>query len=210
MRFRITYKKTNEAIYTSAIDVHQIWERALRRAQLAVKYSEGFHPQPKIQVAVPLPLGFLGSNELIDVWFSKDYTIEDIFNRLSISLPDGFTVTKIEEIPENQKALTGRIESASYSVKIKDPHLSELSLDKSIKFMFEKESIIRHRNKKIYDLRPLIFSLKLEEHADQDTIIIMNLMASSGASGRPDEILKELGIDPALCEIERTQLFFKE
>lgn len=210
MRYRITFKKNNEAIYTSAIDVHQIWERALRRAHLAVKYSEGFHPQPKIQVAVPLPLGFKGANEIIDVWFLTDYASKDVLNRLSNALPDGFEVSSIEEIPDSQKALTGRVESAIYSVKIRDHHLTKPTLEKKIEELLEKETIICQRNKKRYDLRPLIYSLKVDEGEDIFLNLMMNLKATSGASGRPDEILKELGINPAVCEIERLQLFFRE
>ena len=56
-RLRITYSKTAALRYTSNLDMHKIWERALRRARLPLAYSQGFHPQPRLTQACPLPLG---------------------------------------------------------------------------------------------------------------------------------------------------------
>lgn len=210
MRFRIIFQKTGEIIYTSALDLQKIWERSLRRAQLAVKYSKGFHPQPKMQLAVPLPLGFKGKEELIDIWFIDDYSKEDILDRLRKSLPNGIELISIDEIPQNQKALNGLVDSAEYIVTMRDAEISAHSLEKSIRFLLDKKAIERVRNKKQYDLRPLILSMELGKSNNGQPQIFMHLLARSGASGRPDEVIKELGIDPALCEIERIRIYFKK
>ena len=209
MRLRITFQKTGEIIFTSALDLQKIWERSLRRAQLMVKYSEGFHPQPKIQLAVPLPLGFSGKEELIDIWFSHDYPNNEIKEKLRNALPIGLKLISIEEIPDSQKALNGRTESAEYIVTINFEENSFPIFEKSIQNILNKNCIMRVRNKKHYDLRPLILSMKLSKKSDGNSQIYMHLLARSGESGRPDEVIKELGIDPALCEIERTRIIFK-
>ena len=210
MRRRIIFQKTDEIIYTSALDLQKIWERSLRRAQLKVRYSDGFHPQPKIQLAVPLPLGFRGKEELIDIWFIFDYPKDEIFENLSKSLPNGIFLSSIEEIPENQKALNGLAESAEYNVKLKYVNNSICDLENSIQELLEKKTIERERHNKGYDLRPLIISLEAQKSGETFPQIYMHLIAQSGASGRPDEILKELGIDPALCEIERIRINFRK
>lgn len=48
-RIRIHYAKTEGLRYTSNLDMQKVWERALRRAGLPLYYSQGFHPQPRIQ-----------------------------------------------------------------------------------------------------------------------------------------------------------------
>jgi radical SAM-linked protein len=209
MRIRINFQKTDEIIYTSALDLQKIWERSLRRAQLMVKYSEGFHPQPKMQLAVPLPLGFKGKEELIDIWFNCDHSKEEIFEKLHKSLPDGIKLNSIEEIPENQKALNGLAESAEFIVILKYATEDPKTLEKSIQTLLSKKIIERERHNKHYDLRPLIITLEAHDSGESHPQIYMHLLAESGASGRPDEILKELGIDPALCEIERIRINFK-
>ena len=74
-RYRIQYKKTFELRYTAVLDIHKIWERYLRRAKLHLTYSQGFHPQPKLAQAAPLPLGFLSTDEFIDVCKARTYTL---------------------------------------------------------------------------------------------------------------------------------------
>jgi len=210
MRLRIAFRKNAEIIYTSALDLQKIWERSLRRANLKVKYSEGFHPQPKIQLAVPLPVGFQGSNELVDIWFNEGTLKTDVMASLQKNLPAGIDLTSVEEIPDNQKALNGLAESADYCVTLLDKDLGLAVLQASLLDLLNKKVIERERNKKHYDLRPLILDAKLI-NADKSFLQIqMHLLARSGASGRPDEVIKELGIDPASCKFERTKIHFNE
>ena len=210
MRLRITFQKTGEIIFTSALDLQKIWERSLRRANLKVKYSEGFHPQPKIQLAVPLPVGFHGSNELIDIWFTDDILKNEVLERVQKNLPLGINLISIEEIPDNHKALNGLAESAEYTVTLLDSNLDFAALQESLNALMDKKVIERERNKKRYDLRPLILGLEPRKSINSNIQIHMHLLARSGASGRPDEVIKELGIDPAACEFERTIIHFNE
>jgi radical SAM-linked protein len=208
MRLRITFQKTGEIIYTSALDLQKIWERSLRRARLEVAYSEGFHPQPKMQLAVPLPVGYKGNNELIDIWFTDSFSKEEVLDNLQNNLPEGINLVSIEEIIDNQKALNGLAESAEYKVMVLDTEFDFIALEKSMNHLIGKKSIERERNKKRYDLRPLILDLKLTKLDNSLFQIYMHLLSRSGATGRPDEVLKELGIDPAACEIERSLIHF--
>ena len=67
-RIRICYAKTEPLRYTSNLDVHKVWERLLLRARLPLAYSQGFHHQPRINQAAPLPLGFTSRVEMVDIW----------------------------------------------------------------------------------------------------------------------------------------------
>jgi radical SAM-linked protein len=175
-----------------------------------VKYSEGFHPQPKIQLAVPLPLGFQGSNELIDIWFNEGTIKTDVMDKLQENLPAGIELISVEEIADNRKALNGLAESAEYCVTLLNNDLDLNVLQASLSALLEKEVIERERNKKRYDLRALILGVKLLIPNESNIQINMHLLARSGASGRPDEVIKELGIDPASCRFERTRIHFNE
>jgi len=65
-------------------------------------------------------------------------------------------------------------------------------------------SILRQRRGKSYDLRPLIEALS----CSPDGKIAMRLAAREGATGRPEEVLDELGIAPEITQVERTGLVF--
>ena len=67
LRVRITYTKSGGLRYTGNLDMHKIWERTMRRARLPLAYSQGFHPQPRINQASPLPLGMVSQVEMVDV-----------------------------------------------------------------------------------------------------------------------------------------------
>ena len=67
MRARITFSKRGALRYIGHLDLQTLWERAARRAGLALAYSHGFHPQPKINFASALPLGF-SSRAQIAAW----------------------------------------------------------------------------------------------------------------------------------------------
>ncbi len=140
----------------------------------------------------------------------RPFSKEEILERLKKNLPSGIDLVSIEEISDNQKALNGLAESAEYEVTIKDPEISFAFLEKSINDLMDKKEIERERNKKRYDLRPLILAMVLCKTGNSRSLIRMHLLARSGASGRPDEVVKELGIDPAICEIERTLINFNK
>ena len=68
-----------------------------------------------------------------------------------------------------------------------------------------KTSIPRERRGKQYDLRPLIEQAKLED----GKVLRLRLSAREGATGRPEEVLAELGIAFEDTDIERSQIFFR-
>ena len=66
-RIRARFRKGERVRHISHLDVLRYWERAIRRADLPLLYSQGFTPHPKIAFAAPLPLGFIGEREIIEV-----------------------------------------------------------------------------------------------------------------------------------------------
>ena len=87
MRIRISYHKDSLIRFTSALDMQRIWARSFRRASIKVTYSKGFHPHPRIQLGIPLPLGFIGLDEKVDIWIEDSLSLKDISNRLELKLP---------------------------------------------------------------------------------------------------------------------------
>ena len=66
-RIRARFRKGERVRHISHLDVLRYWERAIRRAGLPLLYSQGFTPHPKIAFAAPLPLGFIGEGEIMEV-----------------------------------------------------------------------------------------------------------------------------------------------
>lgn len=209
MRVRITFTKQGALRYIGHLDLHRLWERAMRRADLPLAYSQGFHPQPKISLAAALPLGFSSRGEVLDVRLNEEVSVEDITSRLKDNLPPDIKVTEIKSVDERLPALQTQVLSAAYDV-----HLTESvdgsELKRKVESVMIAESIVRERRGKSYDLRPLIEMMSVITQADGTAWLKMTLAAREGATGRPEEVLAALGIEPETARVERTRLIFKD
>ena len=209
MRTRITFTKQGALRYIGHLDLHRLWERAMRRADLPLSYSLGFHPQPKISLAAALPLGFSSLGEVLDVRFNEDIPTEEIASRLKDNLPVDIQVTQVETVDERAPALQTQVLSATYDVHLTEP-VDGADLTRKVEELMLSESIPRERRGKFYDLRPLVEKLSLIKIEDGKVKILMTLAARNGATGRPEEVLTALGIEPEYTRVERTRLIFQE
>lgn len=204
MRIRITFAKQGALRYTGHLDLHRLWERAARRAELPLAYSQGFHPQPKIAIAAALPLGFSSRCEVMDMRLEHEVSLDGLSDKLQQTLPAGIRVSNVESVDEKLPALQTLVASAEYEVTLTES-VDSSALKRKIDSVMDAQSIVRERRGKTYDLRPLIEELTLQA----DDKILMRLAAREGATGRPEEVLDMLGIAFEETRIERTQIIFK-
>ena len=203
MRVRITFSKQGALRYTGNLDLHKILERSIRRAKLPLAYSQGYHPQPRINLAAALPLGFSSRAEVLDMWLNEE--VENVAAVLQAQVPSGLTILQAEQVDDREPSLQSQVIGAEYQVEITEAeHGSGLS--EKVASVMESESIPRVRRNKPYDLRPLIEELTVID----ENQLFMRLTAREGATGRPEEVLDELGIPIEDCRIERTALIFDE
>jgi radical SAM-linked protein len=216
MRVRITFTKQGALRYTGHLDLHKILERNIRRAKLPLAYSQGFHPQPKLNLAAALPLGFSSRAEVMDIWLNEE--MPDVAARLQAHAPPGLTFLKADQVDEKEPSLQTQVIAAEYQIELtkaaqsgeadsghRPERVEGSNLTEKIASVLEIESIPRVRRKKEYDLRPLIEELSLVD----ENRIFMRLTAREGATGRPEEVLDVLGIPLEDTRIERTKLIFK-
>jgi len=90
-KIRLKYSKTGTAKYISHLDFMSVMQRALLRAGIELKYSEGFNPHPFLSVALPLSVGFGSVCELMDIGIVGD-KLPDIN---SILLPQGIEILDV-------------------------------------------------------------------------------------------------------------------
>ena len=230
MRVRITFSKQGTLRYVGNLDLHKIMERSLRRADLPLAYSHGYHPQPKINLAAALPLGFASRAEVMDVWLNRD--VQGIVPSLQANVPPGLIILGATQVDEREPSLQTQVVAAEYQVEITEAGYAA-GLNEKIASVMESESIPRERRGKKYDLRPLIEELTLTPDplsspqavsprrargpnggaplkGEGNPPIFMRLTSREGATGRPEEVLDVLGIPLEDTRIERTNLIFKE
>ena len=207
-RIRITYSKQRSLRFIGHLDMLRTWERTLRRANLPIAFTQGFHPHARINLGAALPLGFTSDWELVEIWIEDGLTLGELEERLKKTIPPGVAIQKIENVDLSAPKLQKRIISAEYEVTL-NPSTPNNELGDRVVKLLAQESLPRTRRGKSYDLRPLIEDLSLESISNEITLR-MRLMVGEGKTGRPDEVVLALGEDPLEARIHRSRLVFKE
>jgi radical SAM-linked protein len=204
-RIRVQYTKGHDLRFTGHLDMQRLWERLLRRSGLPIRYSQGYHPRARLNLASALPLGFISSAELLDFWMDEPLPLDNIQERLSTAAPPGLTIVSIQEVDMREDALQVQMSASEFQVSFFDPQ-EEADLQDKVKTLLSQERIIRTRRNKTYDLRPLILALEVTLLDNEDIGLWMRLLAEPGATGRPDEVLDEMEYQNTAYLVKRTQL----
>ncbi|MGL5123975.1 MAG: TIGR03936 family radical SAM-associated protein [Fusobacteriaceae bacterium] len=98
MKKRIYFNKYEDLRFISHLDLLRFFERATLKADISVKYSQGFHPRPKFSFGNPVSLGTEAFNEIMDMETEIDISNEEVFNKMNSINVLGFKVVKVEDI----------------------------------------------------------------------------------------------------------------
>jgi len=199
-RIRITFSKGEEIRYLSHLDMMRLWKRALRRANVPLAYSQGFNPQPKISLAAPLPVGFTGEEEVMDILLERPVSLNSFARSVKKQIPPGITLKEVREVYMALPSLQSQVRFAEYTISPLDGE----EIGRKIEALLAAEAVPRERGGKKYDLQPLIDDLRLEGSS-----LLMRLKHDSEGAGRPDEVLAALGLERAGKAIHRTRLIFE-
>ena len=208
-RYRITFTRDKSVRFVGHLDLAKTWERILRRADLPVAHSQGFHPLPKITFASALPVGCTSEAELMDVVLTEPLEPADILRRLAPTLPAGIAIASVAQVSLNAPALQADLRWAEYLVTVETGE-SRAQIEAGVQALMEASSAMRARRGKSYDLRPLVLSLQVEAVSGSSAQIVVRLRADANAgTGRPDEVLSALGWGDAPAQIHRRKLGFE-
>ncbi|MGD8534656.1 MAG: TIGR03960 family B12-binding radical SAM protein [Candidatus Aminicenantes bacterium] len=118
-RYRVFYSKLQYARYMSHIDLNNVIQRALRRAEIQVVYSQGFHPKMLISYPAALPLGMSGKGECFEFKSRFLFEEDEFVSRMNTCLPSGIHILRLEKTEATQPTLNKEIEAFIYSVDLK-------------------------------------------------------------------------------------------
>jgi radical SAM-linked protein len=201
-RYRITFAKTEAMRFTGHLDLHRAWERTFRRARLPLAYSAGFAPHPRLVLAAALPLGCVSEGDLLDAWLSEDRPEAEILSGLAAAAPPGLRIQAVARADPAEPSLPAQVASATYQVSLENPPPGD-GLERGCETILAAERLPRQRRGKDYDLRPLVEKLEV---AEDGRGLRMQLASREGATGRPEEVLAALELDPTQAYIRRTGL----
>ena len=210
-RLRIRFSRGEELKFISHLDIMRLWQRALHRAGVAVAYTEGYSPHPRISLAAPLAVGVTSQGELMDIFCAKWISPHFFTTAVSQQLPPGIQILQVYPVALTMPSLQSQVNYAEYEVELeteKDQRgvkaaLASLLSVKQLPWHHERDTGTRN-----YDLRALIDDLWLIDWRSGYCTIGMRLRCDSGGSGRPEQVAAALGFSHP-CSIHRTKLVLK-
>ena len=92
---RLNYGKESLAALLSHLETMDVFFRAFRRAGLRTAMSRGFHPQPRVRFATPLPVGLVSRDEYLEASFLSPPEPEIVRESLNGQLPAGLRIRTV-------------------------------------------------------------------------------------------------------------------
>lgn len=187
---RGVFERKGALSYIGHLDLKAVFERALRRAELPLLYTQGFNPRPMLVFALPLGVGLDTEGDYFDVSMEVPVEPEEYIRRINEELPDGLRVLSAVSIDEPKNSLMSVVTCASY--RIEAPGITDAVLK-----VFGQESVETMKKSKgreiKVDIRPLLIKPLTSSTPDAAEYMCY---AGSQQNLRPDVLLK------ALCETQ--------
>ncbi len=204
----VVFSKTGPAIYHSHHDMIRFWERAVKRAGLPMRLTQGFNPRPRIIFPHALGLGIASRHEEVELELHARIDLRVLLEGIkhaagdTLGIRDAFNmppVKKSRQLVASSYAITGW--AASSLPQLAGAATAILALPEIV---VERGA---PGNRRSLDIRPFIAGLTYD---DAGKALCLDLSHSNAGSARPDEVGKlaasMLGDDPSGLAIEKTAM----
>ena len=186
-KVRIRFRKTGDLRLISHHDLLRFFERTIRRAELPMRWTQGFNPHPRLVFALPLSLGIIGTQEVVELELEGEITAQEVSDRLSAHTLPGIEILSVQPIDPK---ITAHVRRAGYRVEV--PPNQRDGLPERIHALLETDHhwVERTRPKpRRFDLKPYLESLQF------DSVALDMILAVTPTGGvRPEEVLQALGL----------------
>ncbi len=211
-RYGVCYSKEDASRFLSHLDVMRTFERALRRAELPLSYTQGFNPHPKLSFAAPLSVGVAGQCEYLELELFTDLEPAVMLRDLAAVLPEGIGLQDIFCIQDNAPAIMSLIQQAAYQIELELTETLETAkilaciegfLEQKEIFVMRETKESRKSNKKVatqkaYNIRPGIIALSIAQVDAQNVSLYMVLKTGSEGNVKPGEVIEAMTKQSAL------------
>ena len=184
----IKYSRGDEVKYISHLDFVKFIQRAIRRAQLPMLYSQGFNPHPQMAIALPLSVGVTSDCELMRLGLEGDYAENEVKDALNSVLPNGFEIIYVKNCKDSKIDFSA-INRAEYSCKCEIAGKKDFDIEG---FLSNDRIFVMKKSKsgiKEADIKPHIHSIELMDTQDDIVTFSMCVDAGNEYNLKPDTVI---------------------
>ncbi|MEG4630479.1 TIGR03960 family B12-binding radical SAM protein [Microcoleus sp. AR_TQ3_B6] len=117
-RLRVWFGKVGDMALVGHLDLIRLFDRVVRRADLPISFTGGFHPNPRISLANALPLGVTSTGEIADFELTEPINVESFRSKLAAKLPENIPIYKVESIDLKAPSASQLLEAAEYVITV--------------------------------------------------------------------------------------------
>lgn len=191
------YSKTGNLKYISHLDVLRFIQRAVKRAGINAKYSEGFNPHMKTSFGFPLSLGTESIGEYFELELNENIDLDEFVERMNAVMPKEMQILKANYSEESQ-SLMARCAYAQYIIGIESENLDIEKLNSLLTEMLETGVTYNRQKKnkknkyvtKELNTKEYISFLKAEQNNENKATIQAVFLTTETGSMKVDEFLK--------------------
>jgi len=230
MNLRVKFTKEGYLKFISHLDMMRLFDRAFRRGNIPIKYSQGFNPQPKISIANPLALGIESQAEFMDVELNERMPEKYFIDIMNNELPEGIRIIDAKYVDDNN-IVSSAVGWSYYEINVKVYNVEDIDFIKGFidKWLMNTEILMeRTRIKKgkeikdIRNIRPLIGNVTVAEHdkdirkgTEHELKLYCQLKSGDSGNLKPTDFLmafKEytgLDMDIEMADIKRLNMYLE-
>jgi radical SAM-linked protein len=191
-RLRIWFGKLGDMALLSHLDLLRLFDRVVRRAQIPIAFTGGFHPSPRISPANALALGATSSGEIVDFELTRSLAPEIFQQMLMDCLPDTIPIYRVEEVDLKAHSATQAVQQAEYRLAFAPVENSAdwqnwiNAVLASSEILFEQTT--KNRKKKVVNLRDRLIELELLSTKPTVQLRYIGSCQNDGTILRPEHI----------------------
>jgi len=212
-RLRLTFSRGEKLKYISHLDLMRLWQRALRRANIPLAYSQGFSPHPRLSLAAPLAIGVTSSGELMDIFLEHRVSPHFFMKTVAKQLPPGIDISEVVDVALGLPSLQSQVLYAEYEVRMQT-EITREEAEASLRSLLSKDTLpwqhARDKEIRKYDLRSLVEDLRVAEWRPPDCVLGMRLRCDPSGTGRPEQVTLALGFPDPPASIHRLKLILAQ
>ena len=199
MKIRIKFRKYGVMKFIGHLDIMRYFQKAMRRADIDICYSEGFSPHQIMSFAAPLGVGITSDGEYLDIEVHSTRSSEESIAALNSTMVEGLEVTGYVKLPDDAKTAMSIVTAAEYELSFKDGYdacadISEFQAG-LLEFFTKPETIplVKQTKKgeRVIDLKQLVYHFEVIENAGKPAFL---LTVSTGSIDnlKPELVLEAL------------------
>ena len=129
MKIRIKFRKYGVMKFIGHLDMMRYFQKAMRRAEIDIAYSEGFSPHQIMSFAAPLGVGITSDGEYLDIEVHSTRNSIESVKALNDTMVEGVEIVSYRMLPEHAKTAMSIVAAADYNVFYKDKGNCPFTLD---------------------------------------------------------------------------------